>query len=74
MLTSLTTDEQLVLHHLAAGKGSKQIAAILGLPLKVVQSRIHTLTTKVLDELEAGAALPPPPPVANPAPHWEPVL
>ena len=74
MLTSLTTDEQLVLHHLAAGKGSKQIAAILGLPLHVVQSIIHTLTAKVLDELDPSAALPPPPPVARPAPHWEPVL
>ena len=74
MLTSLTTDEQLVLHHLATGKSSKEIAAILGLPLQVVQTRIHTLISKVLDELEASAALPPPPPVAGRAPEWEPVL
>lgn len=73
-MTSLTKDEQSVLHHLAANKDSKEIAAILGLPQHVVQSRIHTLIHKVLDELEARPTLPPPPPVARPAPHREPVL
>jgi DNA-directed RNA polymerase specialized sigma24 family protein len=58
MAMLLTQDEQLVLRHLILGESSEEIAATLDWPLQAVRNCTHTLTTWVLDELEASGRTP----------------